>query len=270
MNITFIGGGNMASALIGGLLQQGYSTAQICVVDINAKVCDKINKEFGVKTAVEITNKILDCNVILLAVKPQQLLSVTQALTPFIRTHLVISIVAGIRTTEICRWLGGYTRVVRAMPNTPALIRAAMTGLFALPEVNTKEKHDAETILSAVGSVLWLEREELLDAVTAVSGSGPAYVFYFIEAMEQAGKELGLDENQARFLSHKTFLGAAKLVNQSNENVTTLRAKVTSMNGTTEYAIKTMEDSEINKNFIRAIQASYERSCEIANEFGKK
>lgn len=260
----------MASALIGGLLQQGYSAAQICVVDINAKVRDKINKEFGVNTAVEITNKILDCNIILLAVKPQQLLSVAQALTPFIRTHLVISIVAGIRTTEICRWLGGYTRVVRAMPNTPALINAAMTGLFALPEVKTKEKQDAETILSAVGSVLWLEREELLDAVTAVSGSGPAYVFYFIEAMEQAGKELGLDETQARFLSQNTFLGAAKLVNQSNENVTTLRANVTSKNGTTECAIKTMEDSEINKNIIRAIQASYERSCEIANEFSNK
>jgi len=270
MNIAFIGGGNMASALIGGLLQQGYSTAQIHVVEINAEVREKIYRKFSVEVMAELSDRMVDCNVILLAVKPQQLSSVAQELAPLLKTNLVISIVAGIRTTEICRWLGGYTRVIRAMPNTPALIRAAVTGLFALPEVNTNEKQDAETILSAVGSVLWFEREELLDAVTAVSGSGPAYVFYFIEAMQQAGRELGLDETQARQLSLETFLGAAKLAIQSNENVTTLRDNVTSKNGTTEHAIQTMENDGINRKIIRAIHASNERARELGNEFGSK
>ncbi|MFB3081152.1 MAG: pyrroline-5-carboxylate reductase family protein [Nitrosomonadaceae bacterium] len=160
MNITFIGGGNMATALIGGLLQQGYSAAQIRVVEINAEVREKINRKFSVTVVAEISDGMVGSNVILLAVKPQQLSSVAQQLAPLLKTHLVISIVAGVRTTEICRWLGGYTRVIRAMPNTPALIRAAVTGLFALPEVNTKEKQNAETILTAVGSVLWFEREE--------------------------------------------------------------------------------------------------------------
>ena len=243
----------MAAALIGGLLQQGYSAAQIRVIEINAEVREKINRKFKVEVMAELSDGMVDCNVILLAVKPQQLSSVARELAPLLKTHLVISIVAGIRTTEICRWLGGYTRVIRAMPNTPALIRAATTGLFALPEVNTNEKLDAETILSAVGSVLWFEREELLDVVTAVSGSGPAYVFYFIEAMQQAGQELGLDETQARQLSLETFLGAAKLASQSNENVTTLRHRVTSKNGTTEHAIQTMENDDINRKIIRAI-----------------
>lgn len=270
MNITFIGGGNMATALIGGLLQQGYSAAQIRVVEINTEVREKINRKFSVTVVAEISDGMVGSNVILLAVKPQQLSSVAQQLAPLLKTHLVISIVAGVRTTEICRWLGGYTRVIRAMPNTPALIRAAVTGLFALPEVNTKEKQNAETILTAVGSVLWFEREELLDAVTAVSGSGPAYVFYFIEAMQQAGRELGLDETQARQLSLETFLGAAKLASQSNEDVTTLRARVTSKNGTTEHAIQTMENDGINRKIIRAIHASNERSCELGNEFTSK
>jgi pyrroline-5-carboxylate reductase len=270
MNITFIGGGNMATALIGGLLQQGYSAAQIRVVEINAEVREKIYRKFSVEVMAELSDRMVDCNVILLAVKPQQLSSVAQELAPLLKTHLVISIVAGIRTTEICRWLGGYTRVIRAMPNTPALIRAAVTGLFALPEISSNEKHDAEAILSAVGSVLWFEREELLDAVTAVSGSGPAYVFYFIEAMQQAGRELGLDETQARQLSLETFLGAAKLAIQSNENVTTLRDKVTSKNGTTERAIQTMENDGINRKIIRAIHASNERARELGNEFSNK
>ena len=205
----------MASALIGGLLQQGYSAAQIHVVEINAEVRDKIYRKFSVEVMAELSDR-------------------------------------------------------RAMPNTPALIRAAVTGLFALPEVNTNEKQDAETILSAVGSVLWFEREELLDVVTAMSGSGPAYVFYFIEAMQQAGRELGLDETQARQLSLETFLGAAKLASQSNENVTTLRDNVTSKNGTTEHAIQTMENDGINRKIIRAIHASNERARELGNEFGSK
>jgi pyrroline-5-carboxylate reductase len=270
MNITFIGGGNMAAALIGGLLQQGYSTTQIHVVEINTEARKKIKDEYGVTVTEKFADGVADSNTILLAVKPQQLSSVAQELAPLLNNHLVISIVAGIRTKEICRWLCGYKQVIRAMPNTPALVRAAITGLFALPEVNTREKRSAETILKAVGSVLWVEHEELLDAVTAVSGSGPAYVFYFMEAMEQAGIELGLDGIQSHQLSLETFLGAAKLVSISRENVAALRAKVTSKNGTTEHAIKAMENDEINKKIVRAIHASYKRSRELANEFGNK
>ena len=156
------------------------------------------------------------------------------------------------------------------MPNTPALVRAAITGLFALPKVDTKEKHNAETILKAVGSVLWVEHEELLDAVTAISGSGPAYIFYFMEAVQQAGRELGLNDIQSYQLSLETFLGAAKLASISKESVATLRANVTSKNGTTEYAIKAMENDKINKKIIHAIHAAYTRSKELGNEFSNK
>ena len=269
MNITFIGGGNMATALIGGLLQQGYSTTQICVVEINAEAQQKIKNKYNVKVTENLTDGVVNSNVILFAVKPQQLSSVTQELTPLLKTHLIISIVAGIRTKEISHWLCGYKKVIRAMPNTPALVRAAITGIFALPEINENEKHSAEEILKAVGSVLWVNHEELLDAVTAISGSGPAYVFYFMEAMQRAGIELGLDNTQSYQLSLETFLGATKLAHISKENVATLRSKVTSKNGTTEYAIQEMEHNKINEKIANAIHVAYKRSKELGNEFSK-
>jgi pyrroline-5-carboxylate reductase len=268
MNIIFIGGGNMAFALIGGLLQQGYSTAQIRVAEINAERREKIKQEFDVEAIADPTHGIADSNVIVLAVKPQQLSVVAQKLAVLLRNHLVISIAAGIRTTDLSRWLGDYGCIVRAMPNTPALIGAAATGLYALPGVSSKEKHDAESILAAVGSVLWLEREELLDAVTAISGSGPAYVFYFIEAMQKAGEELGLDANQAKQLALETFLGAARLASQSNENATSLRARVTSPGGTTERAIQALENAGVKDAIIDAIRMANQRSRELGDEFG--
>ena len=270
MNVTFIGGGNMAAALIGGLLQQGYSTAQICVVDINPETRKKIKEDYKVTVTESIADGVADSNIILLAIKPHQLQSVAQELAPLLKAHLVISVVAGIRTKEICRWLSGYTQVIRSMPNTPALVRAAITGLFALPKVSTEERHSAETIIKAVGSVLWVENEEQLDAVTAISGSGPAYIFYFMEAMERAGRELGLNDIQSHQLSLETFLGAAKLVSISKESPATLRAKVTSKNGTTAYGIKAMESAETDKKIIRAIHSAHKRSEEIGNEFSNK
>jgi len=270
MNVTFIGGGNMAAALIGGLLQQGYSATQICVVDINAKARKKIKDEYNVMATESLTDGVADSDIILLAVKPQQLSSVAQELAPLLKSHLVISIVAGIRTKEICHWLHGYTQVIRAMPNTPALVRAAITGVFALPKINKNEKYSAETILKAVGSVLWVKHEKLLDAVTAISGSGPAYVFYFMEAMQKAGIELGLDDTQSYQLSLETFLGAAKLAHISKKDVAALRSKVTSKNGTTEYAIKAMEHDEINKKIESAIHVAYKRSRELGDEFSDK
>lgn len=270
MNITFIGGGNMASALIGGLLQQGYAATQMRVVEISAEGREKIKREFKVEAVVELAEGVAGSDIILLAVKPQQLSAVAQQLAPLLKNQLVISIAAGIRAADISRWLGGYACVVRAMPNTPALIRAAVTGLYALPGVSAEQKQHAAAMLAAVGSVLWLEREELLDAVTAVSASGPAYVFYFIEAMQQAAQELGLNETQSRQLSLETFLGTARLASQSNEDVAALRTRVISEGGTTERAIQTMEQAEIKQQIVRAIRAANERSRELSDEFGRK
>ncbi len=270
MNITFIGGGNMASALIGGMLQQGYAAAQIRVVEINAEGREKITRELGVAAVAQLADGVSGSDVILLAVKPQQLSLVAQQLAPLLKEHLIISIAAGIRASDICRWLDGHARVVRAMPNTPALVRAAVTGLYALPGVSAQQKQHAEAILAAVGSVLWLEREELLDALTAVSGSGPAYVFYFIEALQQAAVELGLDAAQARQLSLETFLGAARLASQSEEDAATLRARVTSKGGTTERALQSMENDGVRSAIARAIHAAHERARAMGDEFGKE
>jgi pyrroline-5-carboxylate reductase len=268
VNITFIGGGNMATALIGGLLQQDFSLAQLCVVEISPEGREKLQHTFGVRTVANLAHGATHGEVIVLAVKPQQLSGVARELAPLLENHLVISIAAGIRATDISRWLGGHSRVVRAMPNTPALIRAAVTGLYAMAGVTLEEKHNAEAVLGAVGSVLWVEREELLDAVTAISGSGPAYVFYFIEAMQSAACELGLTPTQARQMSIDTVLGAARLASASSEDAAVLRARVTSRGGTTERAIGSLEHDEVKSAIARAIQAASQRSKELADEFG--
>jgi pyrroline-5-carboxylate reductase len=273
MNICFIGGGNMAGALLGGLLQQGYSPAQIGVVEINAEQRDRIKREFNVEATAELSNGVAKSGeagpgVIVLAIKPQQLSMVARELAPLLSDQLVISIAAGIRATDISHWMGGYQQVVRAMPNTPALVRAGVTGLYALPGVDKERRAHAETILGTVGSIVWCEQEELLHAVTAVSGSGPAYVFYFIEAMQQAALELGLSTAQARQLSLETFLGAAKLAIQDRENIAVLRARVTSAGGTTERAIASLENDDVKGAIVRAIKKSYQRSRELGDELG--
>lgn len=269
MNITFIGGGNMACALIGGLLQQDYSSTQIQVAEINAETRERVRHQFDVETVAEFARGMSDDKgIIVLAVKPQQLSIVARELAPLLKQNLVISIAAGIRVKTLSNWLGGHTRIVRAMPNTPALVRSGVTGLYAMTGVNEEEKRKAEAILRAVGTVLWVESEELLDAVTATSGSGPAYVFYFIEAMQKAGQELGLDANQARKLSIETFLGAARLAVESMEDVSVLRARVTSPGGATERAIKSMENDDVKNGIIRAIHASYQRSREMGDQLG--
>ena len=270
MNITFIGGGNMACALIGGLLQQDYSPAQIRVAEINTETREKVRREFGVETVAELAQDMTgDREIIVLAVKPQQLSIVARGLAPLLKQNLVISIAAGIRTKTLSRWLGGYTRVVRAMPNTPALVRSGVTGLYAMADVNDEERREAETILRTVGTVLWVESEELLNAVTATSGSGPAYVFYFIEAMQKAGQELGLDADQTRKLSIETFLGAARLASESRDEASVLRARVTSPGGTTERAIRSLENDDVKNGIIRAIRVAYQRSREMGDELSR-
>jgi len=270
VNITFVGGGNMATALISGLLQQGYSASQIRVVEINAKARKKITQQFDVKVVTDLTAGVADSDVVMLSVKPQQLLALTLQLAPLLSNQLVISIVAGIRATDISRWLDGYKYIVRAMPNTPSLVRAGVTGLYGLPDVSAQARKDVELIMVAVGSIFWVNQEEMLHAVTAISGSGPAYVFYFIEAMQQAGVELGLQSDQARQLSLQTFYGAAKLAKQSGEDITDLRIRVMSKGGTTERAIQDMACNNVKDKIIHAIHAASERSLELSDEFSEK
>ena len=269
MKITFIGGGNMASALISGLLQQGYTTSQLHVVEISAENREKIRRELGVPAVADLASGIAESDVVVLSVKPQQLHELALKLTPLLNNQLIISIAAGIRAIDISRWLDGYQRIVRAMPNTPSLVRAGVAGLYAASDVNEQDRKNAEAILTAVGSVLWVDDEEMLHTVTAISGSGPAYIFYFIESMQQAGIELGLTPKQARQLSLQTFVGASELASLSDEDAATLRTRVTSKGGTTEQAIQVMEKNDVKSKIMAAINAASERSKEMSNEFSK-
>ena len=269
MNICFIGGGNMASALIGGLLKRGFAAAYIRVVEINAENCTRLHNEYGVRASADLAAGVAHSEYIVLAVKPQQLQALAIQLAPILAGQLLISIAAGIRSHDLSRWLGSKN-IVRAMPNTPALIRCGITGMHALPEVSAAHRNDAQTIMSAVGSTLWLESETMMDAVTAVSGSGPAYVFYFIEAMQQAAQELGFNQQDARRLVLDTFMGAAKLAEESNEEASLLRARVTSKNGTTERALLSMETDHVKQHIIAAVHAAAIRSEEMGAELGAK
>ena len=270
MKITFIGGGNMAGALIGGLIQRGFNPSEIHVVEINADARAMLTREYALKTFSGISDEAVQTDLILLAIKPQQLCAVAGELKPLLREQLVISIAAGVRAQDLARWLGDYARVVRAMPNTPALVRAGVTGLYALPGVSTEERGQAQQIMEAVGSCVWLDDETQMDAVTAVSGSGPAYVFYFIEALEAAALTLGLSPAQGRELALATFAGAALLARQSVDDPATLRAKVTSKGGTTEQAIQSLEQADVKKLIQRAVHAAAKRSRELGEELSKQ
>ena len=267
MKICFVGGGNMATALIGGLLGRGYNASQIRVVEINDENRARIHEAYAVRAVEDLASGIAGSNIIVLAVKPQQLHEVATQLAPLLKGQLLISIAAGIRACDLARW-ANTTNVVRAMPNTPALTRCGMTGLYAMPEVKQAQCEQAQSILSAVGKVLWMDSEEKLDAVTAISGSGPAYVFYFIEAMQAAGIELGLDADDARMLSLETFLGASKLAETSTEDVSVLRQRVTSKNGTTERALMSLDANKVARHIVTAAQAAAARSCEMGDELG--
>ncbi len=268
MNICFIGGGNMASALIGGLLGKGFSAAQISVVEINADNRARLQRDFAVRAFENIAEGIADSQIIVFAVKPQQLREVAQQLAPLLSGQLLISIAAGILATDLARWSNSRA-IVRAMPNTPALIQSGMTGLYALPAVTSAQREQAQNILAAVGETLWLQDEVMLDAVTAISGSGPAYVFYFIEALQQAAQKLGFNADDARRLSLETFLGASKLAASSADDASVLRARVTSKNGTTERALLSLSANHVAEHIAQAAQAAAERSREMGDELGK-
>lgn len=270
MNISFIGGGNMASALIGGLVARGFDASRIRVVDLSSETREALQARYPVQTFATMDVASTASDVIVLAVKPQQLREVASSLTTLLHQQLVISIAAGVRTEDLSRWLGGYRRLVRSMPNTPAMVSAGMSGLYALSEVSQAQRLQAESILQAVGATLWLDDETQMDGITAVSGSGPAYVFYFMEAMQAAAAELGFSPQQARTLTLQTFLGAAKLASQSEEDAAILRTRVTSKGGTTERALKSMEEANVKTAIIRAIHAAAARSNELGDALGRE
>ena len=271
MMISFIGGGNMASALIAGLAGKLTAGANIHVVDPNAGALERLSAQYGVTTAQAISDSVALSDVIVLATKPQQMREVAAALLPHLAQSqpLILSIAAGIRGADLSRWLGGYGAIVRTMPNTPALIGMGMTGMVAMDGVSDAQKQAAGDIMAAVGQTVWLEDEAQIDPVTAVSGSGPAYVFYFIEAMEQAAVEMGLSQEQGRQLALATFAGAAQLAIQSDDPVPLLREKVTSKGGTTYAALTSMEASGVKEKIIAAMKAAAARGRELGEEMGK-
>ncbi|MCK4675350.1 MAG: pyrroline-5-carboxylate reductase [Gammaproteobacteria bacterium] len=277
--IGFIGGGNMAGSLIAGLISAGFSAANITVAEPDEIRRQKLNQQFNVNTSAE-NNETLSCEIIILAVKPQLLKMVCQQLdSSKVSEPLFISIAAGVKSTDINRWLNnksdnqfpGQTKghaIIRCMPNTPALLRCGISGLFANDLVTDKQKQQAEQIMQAVGIVIWVNKEEQLNAVTAVSGSGPAYFFLMMEAMQQAGEKLGLTTDIAQQLVLQTALGAARMATESDLSAAELRQKVTSKGGTTEQAILSFQSAGFQQIVLRALEAANDRSISLADELG--
>jgi pyrroline-5-carboxylate reductase len=266
--VGFIGGGNMSTALIKGLKSQDFDPKNIQVVELD----DARREALAQSLNVNVTHHLKDIaqnDVIILAVKPQQLKAVAFELAPFLKQQLIISIAAGIRLSDLSRWLNQYPKIIRAMPNTPVQIQLGMTGLYAMPHVTEIENETATQILNAVGSTLWVESEVKLDAVTAISGSGPAYVFYLIEALQEAATALGLTATQARALSIATFSGASKLAEVSTTPIQTLREQVTSKGGTTEQGLLSLEASKVKQAIILAAEQAEKRAKVLGDELGK-
>lgn len=266
--VSFIGGGNMAAAIIGGLIASGTEPTDIEVVEINADARAQLAARFGVVTHTDLSLARLH-PLVVLAVKPQTLPEVAAALATRVEHHVIVSIAAGVRVADLSRWLGGHTRIVRAMPNTPALVRAGIAGLYASPGVTQEARSQAEMVLRAVGGVVWVADEPQLDAVTATSGSGPAYVFYCIESLEAAAIAQGLEADVARQLALQTFFGAAKLALESGEEPALLRQRVTSKGGTTERGIAALEAAGVKQAMAAAVDAASRRGAELGDELGR-
>lgn len=269
MKVTFIGGGNMANALIGGMRRQGYAAGDIQVVEPLAVARRRLTDEFGITAAATPAEFASLGEVVVMAVKPQQMREAAIAIGPHVGQAVVLTIAAGIRLDDLKRWLGGISALVRCMPNTPALIGAGITGVYAAHEASAPQRAAVESILQAGGKVVWVATEDLLDPVTAVSASGPAYVFYFIEALEEAGVALGLDADVARQLAIETFRGSAELAARSPEPPATLRARVTSKGGTTERALASFDADQIKSAIARGVSAANARAAELAALMGK-
>ncbi|MCL2524363.1 MAG: pyrroline-5-carboxylate reductase [Betaproteobacteria bacterium] len=268
MKLTFLGGGNMASALIGGLLQRGFAAGDITVADPDDAARARLCQSYGVR-CVGAPDELADGgDVLLLAVKPQQMREACAPLVGKLGAALVVSIAAGLDLAALARFLGGHRRIVRCMPNTPALIGAGITGLCALPEVDAAGRAAAEQILSAAGSTVWIDDEARMDSVTALSGSGPAYVFLFIEALQEAAAALGFTPEQGRQLAIGTVQGAAALAAHSNEPAAVLRQRVTSKGGTTEAALQVMAAAGVKEGIVAGVKAAEARGRELGKLLG--
>lgn len=267
-HIAFMGGGNMASAIISGLLQSGFHKDRLDVVEPFDEARARLQTQFGIEAQAAAGSFLERATIIIWAVKPQTFKEAADQVQAFTRNALHISVAAGIRSDSIARWLG-VQRVIRSMPNTPALIGKGITAMVASPAVTEADRQHAERIVGTTGEFLWLEREEQLDAVTALSGSGPAYVFYFMEAMAAAGAEMGLPREQALRLAVATFIGAGELARASDEPPEVLRQRVTSKGGTTYAAITSMDASGVKEKFAQALFAAQKRAAELGDEFGK-
>ncbi|ENX42529.1 pyrroline-5-carboxylate reductase [Acinetobacter sp. NIPH 2100] len=268
-NICFIGGGNMAQALIGGLLSRGLPTTRITVSDPVEQI-RHILEEKGIQTTIDNVEAVQHADVVVLAVKPQVLATVLQPLKGLLSDKLVISIIAGAEIQTISDLIGGSQRVVRVMPNTPALVQTGAHGIYAPEAVNAQDRELTSQILAATGLTIWVESEAQIDAVTAVSGSGPAYFFYLMESMIRAGKNLGLDEKVATALTLQTALGAAQMAITSSNSPAELRKNVTSPNGTTQAALEVFDRAQISQNIQAALAAAQKRSQELAQELSDK
>lgn len=268
--IGFIGGGNMARSLIGGLVSAGYPADALSVADPNESIRTALTTDFGINASIENQHIADQCDVVVLAVKPQVMKEVATTLRTGQRQHqLFLTVAAGIRTASLAKWLGEDAPIVRAMPNTPSLVQSGATALFANAHVSTEQRDLAESIMRAAGLVQWVEDESLMDAVTALSGSGPAYLFLVMEAMEKAGQALGLPAETARLLTVQTAFGAAKLALEIEEDPAVLRENVTSPGGTTERAIQVLREEGLEDLFGKALRAARDRAQELADELGK-
>lgn len=267
-DIAFVGGGNMATAIIGGLLRQGRAAGSILVIDPSEEQRQRLQQSLGVSALPVPDASLSAAKTVVWAVKPQQFKDAAAACAPHTGQALHYSVMAGLRTSDMARLLG-TPRVVRAMPNTPALVGQGITGLFARPEVSEAEKQSVQDMVEPTGQWLWVKQESDLDAVTALSGSGPAYVFYFIEAMVQAAADMGLDAEQGRALALATFAGATTLAAQSPEPPSVLRERVTSKGGTTHAALSSLEAAGVKAAFVAAMRAAQKRAGELGDEFGR-
>ncbi len=266
--ISFIGGGNMAQALISGLLGCGVKPERITVADPSVDIRQQLDAK-GLTTVdptADAKAAVIDADLVVLAVKPQVMKAVVSSFTEVLDKQLIVSVAAGLSTDILSTMLGGYQNIVRAMPNTPAMIQMGATGLYATDSINDEQKQLATAVMEASGLVMWVDDEQHMHAVTAVSGSAPAYVFYFIESMIDGGIALGLDKEQASALAMQTMLGAAKMAMDSDDAPSELRRKVTSPNGTTQAAIESMQANEIGRQIGEAMQACYDRSQALSEE----
>ena len=269
-DIVFIGAGNMAGALIGGLIADGMAPERLLAADPSAGQCAALSAATGIRTLSDNLAAAAGAGTLVLAVKPQVLAGVARELAAVVQEHrpLVISIAAGIRCDSLQSWLGGNVPLVRAMPNTPALVQSGATALYATPGVSASQREQAESLLRAVGITCWLPDEALMDVVTALSGSGPAYFFLVMEALEAAAGAMGLDRATAHLLTLQTALGAARMALESSDPPGVLRARVTSPGGTTEKAIGVLEDGGLEALLARALEAARARSVELSRDLG--